>query len=378
MTPRSFIVRSLTAVFLLVQPPTLIVGLFWNRDFRQHKNGDGAFASSTSAIPAGDAIHTSASQFHVSDDEQERRWNDLMKYCQGNWSGSIGWLDVVKKGRQRILTRRRSSRTFNMRLSFLPSTTSNSTAHWVVYHARRKGSREEVTLNKRPTSTDPSSAQLFYSFDEGIIGRAGKVFNALPVIEHGFWDRYSETAAMRRTIVIIYCTATLHLQSICFLQQRKDTQNSAFDVAGYDSKDIRVLPKRPAMNLQKFKKFWRQRISTMNDTLFHTENISWDGTRERYRPSSPHESLDLLLGNISSTKCSKSRKLNRYAEDDGKVLRALLPNRIILACPWCLQGLKTAVISLGCARDCGQLQVVNFHIKDMKLQNVKAYWSHRL
>jgi hypothetical protein len=39
MTPRSFIVRSLTIVFLFVQPPPLIVGILWNRDNRHRKNG---------------------------------------------------------------------------------------------------------------------------------------------------------------------------------------------------------------------------------------------------------------------------------------------------------------------------------------------------
>jgi hypothetical protein len=247
-----------------------------------------------------------------------------------------------------------------------------------VYHARQKGLREEVTLNKRPTDGPPSSAQLFYYFDNGIIGRIGKVFDTLPVIEHGFWDHSSKPAMMRRTIVIIYNTTTLHLQSICFLQQCKDTRNSSFEVDGYAPTDIRVLPKRPAMNLQKFRKYWRHRISTMNDKLFHTETLSWDGTRERCNPSSPHEALDFLLGNISSTKCSKSKKLNMYAEDDGKVLRVLLPNGIILACPWCLQGMKTAMISIGCARECGQLQVVDFHIENRKVQHVKSCWSPEL
>jgi hypothetical protein len=153
------------------------------------------------------------------EEENERRWHSLMTFCRGNWSGSIGWFDV-KEGN--TLQPRPDNFQRNMRLSFLPSHQHSEVANWVVYHARVQGLREEVVIPKYRDENEDASlsdAQQFYAFKEGILGRTGKDFSRLPVIEHGFWDE-----GMRRTVVLVYNQA--RLSNICFLQQSKQMTTS--------------------------------------------------------------------------------------------------------------------------------------------------------
>ena len=46
---------------------------------------------------------------------------------------------------------RKDNRERNMRLSFHPSPGNENVAHWIVYHARGQGIKEEVVLEKYPS-----------------------------------------------------------------------------------------------------------------------------------------------------------------------------------------------------------------------------------
>lgn len=154
----------------------------------------------------------------------------LLENCSGDWSGSIGWFDILYDDNQDavgILCPRKENRERNMRLSFHPSPETENVANWVVYHARGQGIKEEVLLEKHASENSPlEKKQLFYGFEGGILGRTGLDFQMLPVIEHGYWDQ-----GTRRTVVLAYGEGNKPLTKICFVQQEKQENGLEFDVS---------------------------------------------------------------------------------------------------------------------------------------------------
>jgi hypothetical protein len=242
-----------------------------------------------------------------------------------------------------------------MRLSFHPSPENPDTvANWVVYHARARGHREEVAILKYPDKHEdlPSSASLslsdsqqFYAFNEGILGRAGRDFiTGLPVIEHGFWD---EDEGMRRSVVLAY--NQMKLSKICFLQQQKQTNDHDFDVSTENPSHVSVLPKAHETSLKEMQS-WTV-ASEVAEILSVSRGYEW---------SDPSHVLTRLLGTPS--------------EKEEDTLRIVLPNGVILACPWSIRDKPRFTITMGYCRKCGRVQVVEFKFQDAVLQTVQATW----
>ena len=277
------------------------------------------------------------------DDEVERRWQSLIDYCGGNWSGSIGWYDAntcSSDDDDDTLVPRADNHMRNMRLSFHPKPSSSESANWIVYHAHGQGVKEEVVLEKHGSSKD--NLQTFYYFERGILGRTGNVFSVLPVIEHGFWDE-----GTRKTLVVVYDKDSRRLQKICFLQQIKKDE-SDFDVSASDLKDVSILPKAPTENLEQLQSSWK------SFRLQKAESISFDGIRQ---DAVENDSLAQLLGG------------------NDKMLRIVLPNNVVLACPWSFQDKGTFQILMGSKTKSGEVQVVDFLFENAAFRNITAsYW----
>jgi hypothetical protein len=146
-----------------------------------------------------------------------------------------------------------------MRLSFQTREEDESTADWVVYHAKGRGVREEVVLrNTSGANNGDLQMQSFYSFQGGNLGRSGTKFMELPVIEHGFWDVASDGSGERKTVVLVYNPQNGHLNKICYLQQKKKmgTVADEFDVSAVERRDIAVMPKMAETSLDCFRQRW--------------------------------------------------------------------------------------------------------------------------
>jgi hypothetical protein len=140
-----------------------------------------------------------------------------------------------------------------MRLSFQTREEDESTADWVVYHAKGWGVREKVVLrNTSGANNGDLQMQTFYSFQGGNLGRSGIKFMELPVIEHGFWGVASDGNGERKTVVLVYNPQNGHLNKICYLLQKKmmGTMADEFDVSAVERRD----PKWPRRRLIVFTK----------------------------------------------------------------------------------------------------------------------------
>jgi hypothetical protein len=261
--------------------------------------------------------------------------------CGGNWSGSIGWYDVeyddtfTGKG---TLVPRGDNGQRNMRLSFQCNESDANTAHWVVHHARGQDVMEEVVLQKYPSTETP---QLFYSFDNGILGRTGRNFSILPVIEHGFWDQ-----GMRHTLVVSYNKdehGSLMLLKICFVQQCRQDDKNEFDVSD-SNPHVGILPREPTTSLKEFQAFCK----TLK--FIKAESILLNGVREL---TASNNALECLLGTHDN---------DENKEDD--MLRVVLPNNVVLVCPWRLPTTRTFHIYMALKTKKGQVQVVDFEFEE--------------
>jgi len=295
-----------------------------------------------------------------------------MTNCVGSWSGTIGWYDVIQSGSRHdddqkykplALVPRKDNNVRNMRLSFQPRQSDEDVADWVVYHARDQGVKQDVVLY-RATSKDPMEnvgpKQTFYCFNEGILGRSGTDFNELPVIEHGFWD---VKEGMRRTVVLVYGADDGDLSKICFLQQKKKyIGQDKFNLAGVESRDVSVMPKKPRIKLDKIRKTWkakkggeREEVLMVNIGKYHTLDSSSTGKG----------AVASLLGSSDD-------------EGDSDILRVALPNGVVLACPLSIwsgkQPSKSFNIVMGYRRKHGQVQIVQYSFGRSKLKTVTASW----
>ena len=338
----TFTKRQIIVSLLLLLQPSAVAGYRMNRQF-----ADTVAGASCDVLRrrGGGGPHSRQDKA-----EWERRWHSLMTYCRGNWSGSIGWYDVDEG---HILKPRPENFQRNMRLSFHPSPERPETvAKWVVYHATARGLRQEVVLVKYPNKQEddlPSdssslsdSSQQFYAFNEGILGRTGRDFTGLPVIEHGFWD---EDEGMRRSVVIVYNQTSL--SKICFLQQQKQVDDCDFDVSTENPSHLSILPKEHETSLKE-----------MQSWIVASEGAEVLSVSRGYERSDPSQVLTRL----------------NPSEKDEETLRTVLPNGIILACPWSIRDKPRFTIMMGYRRKCGQVQVVEFTYQDAVLQTVRATW----
>jgi len=303
----------------------------------------------------------------------QRRWKTLMENGIGNWSGSIGWYDVVptstetNKGREFVA--RADNNQLNMRFSFQRRADNpDNLADWIVYHARERGSKDHVVIEKG-SAVDPNHPQTLYCFEDGILGRTGKkvtlgfvhpdqrIFMSIPVVEHGFWD-HDDKRGMRRTVVVTYDPDTLQLSKICFLQLEKRPQDEDFDVSAFDQDDIKVLAtaeksKSGILSLQE-----RQAILADWGVIRMERCARVDGLGLKLEHKSEQDSgaLDRLFGN---------------GDNSDEMVRMSLPNGVVVACPNILPDTLGEVdantsdlpfyISLGYKRRCGQAQIVEIY-----------------
>lgn len=285
---------------------------------------------------------TLSSKNTTTHDEIEHRWHSLLYNCGGNWSGSIGWYGVeydenTSTVEGTLLVARGDNGLCNMRLSFHCDASDANTAHWVVYHARGQDIKEEVVLQKYPSTATP---QLFYCFDNGILGRTGRNFSSLPVIEHGFWDQ-----GMRHTIVVAYNKdkdSTLQLRKICFVQQLRQDDDDEFDASASNPSHVGILPHEPTTSLKEFQAFCK------TIKFIKAESILSSGVREL---TVTNNTLERLLG----THDGKNK------ED---MLRLVLPNNVVLVCPWRIPSSTMFHIYMAFTTKKGQVQVVDFEFEE--------------
>ena len=310
-----------------------------------------------------------------------RRWDSLMKYCIGNWSGSIGWYTVDRsslmepnsnKPNGPSLILRKDSHELNMRMTFHRRQDDDETADWTVCHARHPGSREAVVLTKLPPEQggDETLLQTLYVFDDGIIGRTGRTFQAFPIIEHGFWEKATTATGIskRRTVVLIYKEKSL--ERICFLQQhQQDKGEAVFDVADTNPDDIANLPKIDSTNQACWSLQTRQELAQQwciqKLDLKQTSEVDGLGRKRKNlwqrlgklgfrRRNLGNDALHRLLG-ISA---------DHDDDDDESLLRVVLPNGVVVACPLELPAEnETAeapmIISMGYQQSNGHVQVLD-------------------
>lgn len=274
----------------------------------------------------------------------------LLENCSGDWSGSIGWFDILYDDNQDavgILCPRKENRERNMRLSFHPSPETENVANWVVYHARGQGIKEEVLLEKHASENSPlEKKQLFYGFEGGILGRTGLDFQMLLVIEHGYWDQ-----GTRRTVVLAYGEGNKTLTKICFVQQEKQENGLEFDVSSTDPSHVPVLPNKPSSTLEQLQDRWRAL------QLKKAESILSDGTRQVLKNSN---ALNRLLVGITDN-------------DDGeRILRVVVPNNVVLACPFYFDEKSSFRILMACQTKSDVVQVVEFHFVHAYVERVTA------
>lgn len=271
------------------------------------------------------------------------RWKSLTTYCLGHWSGSIGWFDVVQPQEEELkLVARPDNSQLNMRMSFqLRQGEDDTVGDWIVYHARSKGSKDHVVIEKHPLSGPSPPVQTFYCFEEGIIGRCGRNMKSFPVVEHGFWSD-----GVRKTVVLVFNKKTLCLEKICFLKQIKKLDNS-FDVSAVNLDDISVL--RASSDL----------LLSITDNERNKLKTEWN------------------VDSIKIQRCQIVNKLGRNREEDSDtnaltrclsavddtMLHVLLPNGVVLACPKSLSRTTKPMILLGHQRSGGQVQVLEIQIE---------------
>jgi len=285
------------------------------------------------------------------------RWKSLTTYCLGHWSGSIGWFDVVQPSEEEEelkLVARPDNNQLNMRMSFQLRKEDDTVGDWIVYHARSKGSKDHVVIEKHPLPGPSPPLQMFYCFEDGIIGRCGRNMKSFPVVEHGFWSD-----GVRKTVVLVFNKKTLCLEKICFLKQIKKHDDS-FDVSAVILDDISVLP-------------------TGSDSQL---SIITDNERNKLK-------TEWNVDSIKIQRCQIVNNLGRNPEEDSDtnaltrclsvvddtMLHLLLPNGVVLACPKSLSHTTTKpVILLGHQRPGGQVQVLEIQIESTSgmINNVRA------
>jgi len=316
----------------------------------------------------------------------QNRWNGLMTYCRGNWSGAIAWYHVKRSSREGGLMLESDPNNYklNMRLSFLVRTTTNDTtsnvdndndesdnpvADWIVYHAKGTSSRDHVVLEKQvptPQISGPMQ-QSFYVFDEGILGRTGTNLYKFPVVEHGFWDTEE---GMRRTVVLVYNSSTLELERVCFLQQAKRPLFKEFDVSDVNLGDIQVLPKdqchkNPTRLLsEKERRKVSKRWGVRSAKMARVEALDGSGRNRATRPDDGG-ALNRLFGTEDS--------------ETQDYVRLLMPNGVMLSCPRLLSPMPATtspIISLGYKRSNGQIQVLElkYGAQSGTLESAQGSW----
>jgi hypothetical protein len=264
------------------------------------------------------------------------------------------------------LKRRTDSNKRNMRLSFQPRKDDPNTADWVVYHAKGQDVREEVTLRNSKDNNGDSPMQVFYSFQGGNLGRSGRNFMELPVIEHGFWDVSPNGSGERRTVVLVYNPQSGHLMKVCYLQQKKKMGKSAidFDVSGIDRRDIRIMPKNPKLSLKCARRKWLHSPKSK-----YAEVLGVQKYRYKREDASDNETTDTLLSLFDSR--SRNKK-------DDNMIHLSLPNGVILACPLSIKSsdgsamVESFGIAMGFQNSAGTVQVIDFGFEEGKLKQVKG------
>jgi hypothetical protein len=88
------------------------------------------------------------------------------------------------------------------------------------------------------------------------------------------------------------------------------------------------------------------------------------------------ETLSVLGGYKQSSEPTGvlARLLGSPGEKGKEILRTVLPNGIVLACPWSIRDKPMFTITMGCRHECGQVQVIEFTFQDAALQTVQASW----
>jgi len=219
-------------------------------------------------------------------------------------------------------------------------------ADWIVYHARSQGSKDHVVLEKYPK---PSEEQIFYCFDQGIMGRTGTNLTSLPVVEHGFW-----ADGMRNTVVLSYNQTTGEMGRICYIRQQKQPDDPAFDVSASNSDHVSILPDDANTPSRAMNEMEQRRLFTEWSTVTIQRVERLDGT---YQSSNDEGALMRLLG------------------PSNEMLRLQLPNGVVLSCPWSLQdGGDAFFISLGYKRPCGQIQILELNYLQGVLQWIQSSW----
>jgi hypothetical protein len=143
--------------------------------------------------------------------------------------------------------------------------------------------------------------------------KATSFIHSFPIVKHGFWHPLE---GMRRTVVSIYNNSTWQLDRVCFLEQSRVHECAdapPFDVSAVNLDGIRVLTKELEMTLDELK----QELESIQIELVETLNGMGMAREQREDDAG---ALARLVGTGD--------------EDTNDSLRIILPNDIILKCPW--------------------------------------------
>ena len=234
-------------------------------------------------------------------------------------------------------------------------------------------------LYRKESSSDPTNKPVMtsYFFPDGNLGRCGTMFGRFAVIEHGFWDS-DDGDGMRRTVVLVYDVKNGGtLAKICFLQQQRQNQeNEDFDVAGTNIEHISILPKTaaggPATIPRSSSKLYVDAQDQQKSQALNVPNMKYTPLSLTSPQPQAEEDLQRLVDILSEGKILDNREEECDVDDEGGVLKVILPNGAALACPWSIQSGEEQndptenpnppprSICMGYRRPCGQIQTIEY------------------